>query len=337
MSRYAIGDIHGGAKTFRALLERLDMKRDDRIYLLGDYVDRGPNSKGVLDIILKLIDVGFDIRPLRGNHEDMLISHFDIREKPFPGYVKDYGAVTLRSFGIETPAELPDRYKEFLIGLPYILEDGRFIFVHAGLDMNKDNPVTETTPETMLWGDGGFISNNEIPGRIIVSGHRIKNAGYIKESLDQPHIQIDNGAFINQPPDFGYLVALNLDAMELIFQKWIDEEAVLSVCKNNVSFALAPETVPTIKEDMIMNLITDESKASRLARVMMDDIGQYFPELVDQGINEDNIFDLLHDKIEEAQLEFDKMVSPDLDRKKIFNSALVNVLIKRAYKFKHKQ
>ena len=83
-----------------------------------------------------------------------------------------------------------------------------------------------------------------------------------------------------------------------------------------------------------MNIIKDENRASRLARVMMDDIGQYFPQLVEQGINEDNIFDLLHDKIEEARLEFDKLVSPDLDRTKLFNSALVNILIKRAYKYK---
>lgn len=220
--RYAIGDIHGGAKTFRALLERIDLRREDRVYLLGDYVDRGPNSKGVLDIILKLKEAGFQIHPVRGNHEDMLISHFDMNAQPFPGYLKDYGAVTLRSFGVASPAELPDRYKEFLLGLPYLLEDGHFIFVHAGLDMNKENPITETAPETMLWGDGGFISDNEIPGRIIVSGHRMRSAERIKASLEQPHIQIDNGAFTNQQPEMGNLVALDLEAMKLFFQPWMD-------------------------------------------------------------------------------------------------------------------
>lgn len=227
MARYAIGDIHGGAKTFRALLEKIDLKREDRVYLLGDYVDRGPNSRGVLDIILKLKEAGFSIYPLRGNHEDMLISQFDINAQSFPGYLKDYGAVTLRSFGVTSPAELPDRYKDFLLSLPYLLEDGIFIFVHAGLDMNKENPITETALDTMLWGDGGFISNNEIAGRIIVSGHRIRNAGYIKASLDQPHIQIDNGAFSNQQPELGNLVALNLYSMELTFQPWLDGEIQL--------------------------------------------------------------------------------------------------------------
>jgi len=224
MTRYAIGDIHGGAKTFMALLERIGLKRSDRLYLLGDYIDRGPNSKGVLDIILKLQVAGFGVYPLRGNHEDMLISHLDMRKQTFPGYVKDYGAATLRSFGIASPMELPDRYKHFLLGLPYILEDDRFIFVHAGLDMNKSNPVTETDIDTMLWGNGGFVSDNEIPGRIIVSGHRIKKVSYIKATLDQPHILIDNGAFTGQQPELGNLVALNLDSMELIFQPWIDRD-----------------------------------------------------------------------------------------------------------------
>ena len=68
--------------------------------------------------------------------------------------------------------------------------------------------------------------------------------------------------------------------------------------------------------------------------MIMDDIGQYHPDLVNQGINQDNIFELLDDKIKEARFEFEKRVSPDLDRSRIFNSALVNVLIKRAYKFK---
>ena len=54
MTRYAIGDIHGGSKTFRALLDTLNLKHNDRLYLLGDYVDRGNDSKGVLDLILQL-------------------------------------------------------------------------------------------------------------------------------------------------------------------------------------------------------------------------------------------------------------------------------------------
>lgn len=223
MTRYAIGDIHGGAKTFRALLEKINLRREDRVYLLGDYVDRGPNSKGVLDIILQLMESGFDVRPIRGNHDDMLLRNINDDHDEFSwNYMKGWGTAALQSFGISSPKDLPERYKQFLQDLPYLLEDGIFIFVHAGLDMSKDDPVTQTAPDFMVWGNGGFISDNDIPGRKIVSGHKIRSVERIEASLTMPHIQLDNGAFSNQQPELGNLLALNLDTMQLTLQPWLD-------------------------------------------------------------------------------------------------------------------
>ena len=82
-----------------------------------------------------------------------------------------------------------------------------------------------------------------------------------------------------------------------------------------------------------MSLITDEIKARRLARVFMDDIGQYYPEMVEKGIQESTIFELLHDHIEEARTEFNKRVIPEFAASKMFDYAIVDVLIKRAYKY----
>ncbi len=70
--RYAIGDIHGGATTFHTLLDSLNLKHADRLYLLGDYVDRGRDSKGVLDILLNLINAGYDALPLKSKHDDIV-------------------------------------------------------------------------------------------------------------------------------------------------------------------------------------------------------------------------------------------------------------------------
>lgn len=83
-----------------------------------------------------------------------------------------------------------------------------------------------------------------------------------------------------------------------------------------------------------MERISDLDRAKRLARVIMDNIGLYEEDLVRQGINNDNIFDLLHDKIEEARNEFASRVTEEISGSKIFDSALVDVLIKRAYKHK---
>jgi hypothetical protein len=117
---------------------------------------------------------------------------------------------------------MPERYKQFLNDLPCLLEDGHFIFVHACLDMSTESPVTQTSEETMLWGNGGFFSDSDIEGRTIVSGHTIRSVEKITASLTKPHIQLDNGAFCCDPPNHGHLVALNLDEMQLTFQPWLD-------------------------------------------------------------------------------------------------------------------
>lgn len=81
--RYVIGDIHGGSLTFRALLETLHLRHQDQLYLLGDYVDRCNNSKGVLDTILQLKNAGYDLRLVRGNHDDMMLRTFSGSESGY--------------------------------------------------------------------------------------------------------------------------------------------------------------------------------------------------------------------------------------------------------------
>jgi len=236
MTRYAIGDIHGGAKTFTALLDRIGLTREDRVYLLGDYIDRGPDSKGVLDTILMLQADDYDLKPIRGNHEDMLIRNIINEHDEWARYYEiGWGAETLKSFGASKPRDLLECYQNFLFSLPYSLQDGHFIFVHASLDMSKDDPVTHTKPEQMMWGNGGLISDNNVPGRIIISGHKIRSVSKISESLTQPHIQIDNGAFTDNQPELGNLVALNLDKMKLTFQPWVDEKVTLTAYMQKIA------------------------------------------------------------------------------------------------------
>jgi serine/threonine protein phosphatase 1 len=226
MTRYAIGDIHGGVKTFRALLNKIVLGRDDRLYLLGDYVDRGPDSKGVLDTILCLQEIGFDVRPVRGNHDDLLLRNITGKHDIYSNqYMNNWGFETLLSFGVMSPVDIPDEYKTFLENLPYLLEDENFIFVHASLDMTAYEPLKATLPEIMLWGNAPIPTKSEIPGKTVVSGHRIRTLDQIHTSLHSAHIQIDNGAFSNDPPHLGHLIALNLDNKELTIQPWLDGDA----------------------------------------------------------------------------------------------------------------
>ncbi len=69
MRKLAIGDIHGCNKTFKALLDQINLSKDDELTLLGDYIDRGPDSKGVIDTIINLQSSGYQVRALRGNHD----------------------------------------------------------------------------------------------------------------------------------------------------------------------------------------------------------------------------------------------------------------------------
>lgn len=227
MTRYAIGDIHGGAKTFLVLLDKLGLKHSDRLYLLGDYVDRGNNSKLVLDTILQLLDSGYDVRPIRGNHDDMMLrSITGNHDEHSEFWLRLWGFETLKSFAVKSVSDLDNRYFTLLEALPFCRADGNFYFVHAGLDMTQGEPLTHTPEVQMLWGDTVFGKNRPDDDKIVVSGHKIRSVSEIEQSLTSHNIQIDNGAF--NPDEFlhtGSLVAFNLDAMLLTFQPWLDGDS----------------------------------------------------------------------------------------------------------------
>ena len=225
MTRYAIGDIHGGLQTFLALIRKINPKHDDRVYLLGDYIDRGPDSKGVLDAIIAMQEAGCDIRPLRGNHEDMLIRNLTNDHDLYScHWMAGWGAKTLFNFGIKQPEDLPLRYRKFLAGLPYFYEDGDFILVHGGIDLGLDDPL-DTSAEQMLW-ESSYIPELLTPSvRRVICGHRVHALEEIQASLTQQIVNLDNGAFTNQKPERGNLIALNLDTMQLFKQPWLDRKA----------------------------------------------------------------------------------------------------------------
>ncbi|MDD5284308.1 MAG: metallophosphoesterase [Desulfuromonadaceae bacterium] len=223
MARYAIGDIHGGVKTFRALLDKINLSHEDTVYLLGDYVDRGQESKGVLDTILDLLNVGFDIRPIKGNHDDLLLKSAQIAHYDFSSVWYDaWGRHTLASFGVENPGQVPAKYLTLLDSMPSILVEDDFVFVHAALDMAKDDPINESSEIFMLWGEVNSVNPKKIGFRTVVTGHTIQTLPAIEIYVMTNRIYLDNGAFTNLQPDMGNLVALNLDSRVLIIHPWID-------------------------------------------------------------------------------------------------------------------
>ena len=218
--RFVVPDIHGCARTFSALLDKvLNLRPRDVLYLLGDYTDRGPRSKEVIDIIMGLKRKGHAVHTLRGNHDDMLIRACGSLDY-LRVWLLNGGRTTLESFGVEDPCEIPPSYRHFFARLPYFIELDKFILVHAGLNLLADDPFADT--EAMLWNRSGTTDPRRTRGKTIISGHTPVSREAIRESLATGHILLDNGCVYREQPGLGTLAALDLDTMSLYFMKNID-------------------------------------------------------------------------------------------------------------------
>ena len=113
--RFAVPDIHGCNKTFQALLDRIQLTTNDQLFLLGDYIDRGPDSVGVLDTILRLKEEGYSVFPLRGNHEQMLIESITTLPRNVLLFHKEENMEGL----LVDEDTVADKYKDLLLNLPY--------------------------------------------------------------------------------------------------------------------------------------------------------------------------------------------------------------------------
>jgi serine/threonine protein phosphatase 1 len=227
MSKYAISDIHGCLKTFEAMLDKIALTQSDTLMLLGDYVDRGPDSKGVIDLIMKLKTEGYQVQCLLGNHEhDFLKSLTMDKVKKLWGH--GGGFQTLNSFGVELIEDVPQIYVDFMRNLPRYIESDGFIFCHAGLNFKYDNPFEDT--EALIWERDWHrkISYQWLGERIIVHGHTPTNRADIQNmfaTLDEGQfIDIDCGCFqADTMQDRGFLCCFDYENRALHFEKCIDE------------------------------------------------------------------------------------------------------------------
>jgi serine/threonine protein phosphatase 1 len=240
VAKYAISDIHGCTATFVALLERIGLTHADELYLLGDYIDRGPNSKGVLDRIARLIEEGYQVSCLMGNHEQMMIWAGAFEElaglgsswkadRYNPGFhnmwLRNGGGETLASFGVHSAKEVPRSYFQFLRKLGYYLEVEGYLLVHAGFDFHAPDPWEDR--ESMLWIRDWYewLDRDLLGDRVIVHGHTPIGRKAIEYMLGDlrnfPVLNIDAGCVYANSwnSDVGWLCAFDLDRLRVIFQK----------------------------------------------------------------------------------------------------------------------
>jgi len=234
--RWVIPDIHGCSKTLVAMVDDLiKPTRHDELYFLGDYVDRGPDSKGVIDFIRDLEKDEYNVTTLKGNHEDFMVELYDaekkakntwwhrLSDKKHKVWLDIGGKPTLGSFEAGNIRDVPEDYIEWMRGLKYyiILED--FILVHAGLNFKNEDPFEDQ--KAMLWLRDYEIIPEKIGRRKIIHGHMPVNMELIVlavKSKVYKFIDLDNGPYISGKDGFGNLVALELDSMEIVIQNNLD-------------------------------------------------------------------------------------------------------------------
>ena len=221
MALHAIGDIHGCVATLDALLTRLDPTSGDHLIFIGDYVDRGPDSKAVIGRLLELEEAAAKEKGprctfLRGNHDQMMLDYVDFPGDPhvYELWTINGGLSTLNSYVKDGRLVLPDAHIEFLRRTELVHETDDFVFVHAGLDPKKSiaenlNPVD---PQVVLWTRAHLKSKLKKWEKPVVCGHTPQ-----REPTNDPKlINIDTGAVYNHIAGLGVLTAVKLPEREFL-------------------------------------------------------------------------------------------------------------------------
>lgn len=168
----SIGDIHGHSQAFTNLLNVVKPTGDDVLVLLGDYINRGPDSSGVMDIILGLRQKT-QLICLRGNHEQMLLDSRTSRDNHL-FWLQCGGDQTLKSYECKAAEELPPRVLEFLGGTVLYHECERFIFVHANVD--SEVPMESQSPASLMWRHLEYAPSHH-SGKMVICGHTPQVSG----------------------------------------------------------------------------------------------------------------------------------------------------------------
>lgn len=224
---YAIGDIHGRLDLLTDMHERIvadAATAGDKQFIqvfLGDYVDRGPNAKGVIDWLLSPAATDWKRICLKGNHEAILLDF--LKDPEVLKIWRQYGGLeTLHSYGVKLGSlrsedapqallldfvsSLPAAHFSFLSSLPLSVTFGDYFFTHAGVHPGRS--LDDQRDEDLLWIRDAFLDSTADFGKIVVHGHSPKE----QPELLPNRINIDTGAYLT-----GRLTCLVLEGAERRF------------------------------------------------------------------------------------------------------------------------
>lgn len=210
---YAVGDVHGRFDLLEKMLEMViddgeKLGGDDNILVfLGDYIDRGPDSRRVIEKLSMPPPAGFHVVCLKGNHEEMLLNFLD-GGGGAAAWLGNGGRETLNSYGLDPGgiplfasadeiektrcglrACMPGSHIEFLASLDLFYEQGGYFFVHAGV--NPAAAIDEQDEEDLIWIRRKFLKSRKDFGKIIVHGHSVTS----RPTFAANRIGMDTGAW----------------------------------------------------------------------------------------------------------------------------------------------
>lgn len=223
---YAIGDVHGRADLLEDTLAWIATDAARRaarrrvIVTVGDYVDRGPDSRGVVERLAAGPPDGFELVCLKGNHEDFLTGFLETGSG-LSLWAMNGGVPTLASYGVAGADDgdaaavrsalaraVPAHHLAFLDGLGLMHREGDYCFVHAGV--RPGVPLDAQDPHDLMWIRGEFLSSPEDFGAVVVHGHTITPVPDVQDN----RIGIDTGAVMT-----GRLTCLVLEGAERSFRQ----------------------------------------------------------------------------------------------------------------------
>lgn len=213
---YAVGDIHGQLGMLEEALARIerDGGPDAQVVFLGDLVDRGPDSAGVIDLLEKGVTSGRKWTVLRGNHDRMYSYFLEDQPRPDPQILMGMdwfsdrigGRGTLASYGIETDDSsryyqvhpiarevIPERHRVFMAGLPACHLQGDLLFVHAGI--RPGIALAEQTEDDMCWIRHEFLNHKDPHPWLVVHGHTPERQAMHRGN----RVNLDSGAGYDRP------------------------------------------------------------------------------------------------------------------------------------------
>lgn len=221
--RLIVGDIHGCKRTFVKLLKKIDFSAEDELYILGDLINRGKNSSGVLNHIIMLKESGYNITTLRGNHEQMLLNIIENEPEKIHSFLRSQKSEDL----LGSNGYVKTKYINLLKESPYYVELDNFILVHAALDLSSDN-IFENK-EFMLFSRYQRGSTAKLNGKQLIHGHVATNIKIIKNSIAEkfPIISVDNGCiYTTERKGLGKLICLNPDTMEIFSKSYCEHTGI---------------------------------------------------------------------------------------------------------------